>query len=134
MTTDLLEPVASLEEIKGSAVFPPPPPSPSVTNSSTAVKRYFGLSRCRPVSLVCLVPDEIDEQTKETRQTNDDLGLPERFPHVFDWDLAPCAGREILQFEGTVLNAPEPGHFMPQCLEQSSDFTVFPLGQDYFQM
>ncbi len=23
--------------------------------------RHVGLSRCRPVSLVCLVPDEIDE-------------------------------------------------------------------------
>jgi hypothetical protein len=36
------------------------------------VKRYFGLSRCCPVSLVCLVPDEIDEidqrdQTDERR-------------------------------------------------------------------
>ena len=49
-------------------------------------------------------------------------------------DLAPCAGREFFKFEGTVLNAPEPGHFMPQCLEQSSDFTVFPLNQDHFQM
>ena len=58
--------------------------------------------------------------------------LSEPFPHVLDRDLAPCAGREVFQFEWTVLNAPEPGHFMPQCLEQSSDFTVFPLGQDHF--
>ena len=48
-------------------------------------------------------------------------GPGKRLPHVFDWDLAPCAGREIFQFEGTVLNASEPGHFMPQRLEQSSD-------------
>jgi len=32
------------------------------------------------------------------------------------------------------LNAPEPGHFMPQQFEQSSDVTVFLLGQDHFQM
>src|ERR1700704_3972954 len=58
----------------------------------------------------------------------------ERFPHILDRDLAPCTGREVFQFEGTVLNAPEPGHFMAQRLEQSSDFTVFPLGQDHFKM
>jgi hypothetical protein len=60
--------------------------------------------------------------------------LSERLPHILDWDLAPCAGGEILQFEGTVLNAPEPGHFMPQRFEKSSDFTVFPLDQNHFQM
>ncbi|TKS58666.1 MAG: hypothetical protein EWM73_03445 [Nitrospira sp.] len=58
----------------------------------------------------------------------------ERFPHVFDRDLAPCAGRELFQFEGAILNAPEPGDFMPQRFEKSSDFTVFPLDQDHFQM
>ena len=46
--------------------------------------------------------------------------------YVLDWNFAPCAGREIFQFEWTVLNAPESGHFMPQGLVQSSDFTVFP--------
>ena len=40
--------------------------------ASREVKRYFGLSRCCPVSLVCLVSDEIDEmdqrdQTGERR-------------------------------------------------------------------
>ena len=52
----------------------------------------------------------------------------EFLPHVLDQDLTPFTGRKIFKFEGTVLNAPEPGHFMPQRLEQSSDFTVFPLG------
>jgi hypothetical protein len=35
MNVDLLEPVALLEELDGSAVFPPrePPPAPSVMNS-----------------------------------------------------------------------------------------------------
>lgn len=58
----------------------------------------------------------------------------EQFPHVRDRNLAPCTGREVFQLEGAILNAPEPGHFMPQCLEQSSDFTVFPLNQHHFQM
>jgi len=63
MTISLLEPVASLEEIKGSVVCPSSQPSPPhfVTNCSTPVKRHFGLSRCRPVSLVNLVPDEKDK-------------------------------------------------------------------------
>ena len=64
----------------------------------------------------------------------DESGQSERFLHVFDWDFAPCAGREIFQFEGTVLNTPESGHFMSQGHEQSPDFTVSPLGQDHLQM
>src|SRR6185436_9812750 len=53
---------------------------------------------------------------------------------VFDRDLTPSAGRKIFQFEGAVLNASEPGHFVPQRLKQSADFTVLPLDQDHFQM
>jgi hypothetical protein len=119
-----LYPLSSIEGMEGSAFFPYSYLSiPSVTNRSTSLTRHFGLSRCHPVSLICLVPDEIDER----RDTNDKLGQSKRLPHILYRDLAPCAERKILQFEGTVLNAPEPGHFMPQGLEQPSDFTVLAL-------
>ncbi len=106
----------------------------------------------RLVALVCLVllvyldypvslvqPNKRDKLNKPDEPEKLDRpqtswSLSERLPHILDWDLAPYAGWEVLKIEGTVLNAPEPGHFMPQCLEQSSDFTVFPLGQDHFQM
>ena len=80
---------------------------------------------------VFLVPDEINQRDQINRRA---LRQSERLSHVLDWNLSPRTGREIFQFEWTVLNTPEPGHLMPQCLEQSSDFTVFPLGQDHFQM
>jgi hypothetical protein len=135
-----LHPLSSIEGMEGSAFSPSSYFSiPSVTNRSTSLTRHFGPSRCHPVSLICLVPDEIDEtdqrdQTDERRDTNDKLGQSERLPHILYRDLAPCAERKILQFEGTVLNAPEPGHFMPQGLEQPSDFTVLALNQHHFQM
>jgi hypothetical protein len=135
-----LRPLASIEVMEGSTFFPSSYLSiPSVTNRSTPLTRHFGLSRCHPVSLVCLVPDEIDgtdqrDQTDERRGTNDELGQSERLLHVLERDLAPCAWRKILQFEGTVLNAPESGDFKPQGLEQPSDFTVSPLDQNHFQM
>lgn len=49
----------------------------------------------------------------------------ECFPHVLDRDLTPFTGREIFKFEWTV---------QTQRLKQSSDFTVFHLGEDHFQM
>jgi hypothetical protein len=64
----------------------------------------------------------------------DESGQSKRSSYVFDWDLAPGAGREIFQREGTILNPPQPGYFMPQRLEQSSDFAIFPLDQNHFQM
>jgi hypothetical protein len=114
---------------------------------STPVKRENQL-----VVLVCLVhlvslvylvslvqPNKRDKLNKPDEPEKPDrpqTSCPqsEHLPHVLDRDLALYTGREIFKFEGTVLNAPEPGYFMPQRFEQSSDFTVFPLGQDHFQM
>ena len=62
------------------------------------------------------------------------LLLSEFFPYVFDRNLSVRAGWEIFQFEWAVLNTPEPRHFMLQRFKQPSDFTVFPLDQDHFQM
>ncbi len=91
---------------------------------------------------VCLVgrtgslktPERPDEPDRRGTNGDSRMTYRERLSHISNWDLAPCAGWEIFQFEGTVLNAPEPSHFMPQRLKQSADFAVLPLDQNYFQM
>jgi hypothetical protein len=50
--------------------------SDGLTGASREVKRYVGLFRCRPVSLVCLVLDEIDgidqrDRIDQTDQTDE---------------------------------------------------------------
>ncbi len=85
-------PLASIEGMEGSAFFPSSYLSiSSVTNKSTPLTRHFGLSRCHPVSLVCLVPDEIDETDQRDQTDEHALGQPERLPHILNRNLAPYA-------------------------------------------